>query len=76
MHYVCVCLATLVALCTSLLLSSGWLPIRNPSSKFDHLSSFVHVFVFVFSVFFVICLRPTALGLAVSLLSAVFYDKV
>ena len=58
------CLATLVALCTSLLLSCGCPPIRNPSSKFDHPSSFVHVFVFVFSVFFVICLRPTALGLA------------
>ena len=57
-------MATLVALCTSLLLSCGCPPIRNPSSKFDHPSSFVHVFVFVFSVFFVICLRPTALGLA------------
>ena len=32
------CLATLVALCTSLLLSCGCPPIRNPSSKFDHLS--------------------------------------
>ena len=34
-----VCLSTLVALCTSLLLSCGCPPIRNPSSKFDHLSS-------------------------------------
>ena len=47
-----------------MLLSCGCPPIRNPSSKFGDPSSFVHVFVFVFSVFFVIYLRPTALGLA------------